>query len=500
MTEKNHGNSKTDSFVASISRIMGNIASLQSIVFSDEKAAEERARKIRTSIARSKSGITWGPTHSFDSDDVKTDDQALPPEIDTTHEDSSSDWDDNILHSKSVKNKADAKQEKGVVNDFWACANQAAKFVHDSSHVMCSPFDKSPTSKRKSGRKKTQNDLSSSKNDKMDNVMEQMKATTLGTAADDLFAPPPPPESPSPLLNSNRKAHREQFPFENIAIDKAIPIGETVSELTVGSTLKTKKVQSSCRRMAYYAVGKHSNANDREGKIEGGNRRCYFTGQLIRGGVPFYAGSVQQELKTLVVFCLPNALGLPKREDVERLSEVQFRKPSKSSTGSVASDASSEYDNVWSEDGDGNVCEHINPAFMLQTLPDPDVHLMMEMEKRYPNQFQTLPTQVRSHKCWRLYIKFCFFSGLPIADGEVYFKVNDKVFDILSQKLQKAGIDEIILSHEVMEAVNGDEAENMRLPNKKTFKYLQKHYTQQCAKLSSKVFDLNSWEIVIPEV
>lgn len=506
MKEENHGDSKTDSLAASISRIMGNVANIQRIVFSDEKAAEERARKLRASIARSKSGVAWGPTHSFDSDDAKTDYQALPPEVDTTHEDSSSDGDDNILHSKSAKSTSDAKQEKGVFNEFWACANEAAKFVHDSSHVMCNPFDKSPISKRKSGSKKAKNGTSSSKTDKMDHVIDQMKASTLGTAADDLFAPPPPPDTPSPLLNLNRKPHHEYLPFENIVLDKSISVGKTVSELTVGSTLKTQKVQSSARRMAYYAVGKHSNVSDKDGKIEGGNRRCYFTGQLIRGGIPFYAGSVQQELKTLVVFCLPSALGLPRKEDVERVSEVESRKLSKTSAGSLASDTSSDCDNlepeytVWVEDGDGNLCERIKPEFMLQALPDPNVHLMMQMEKRYPEQFQTLPTQVRSHKFWRLYIKFCFFSGLPIADGEVYFKVNDKVAGNLSQKLQKAGIDEIILSHEVMEAVNGDEAENMRLPNKKTFKYLQKHYAQQCAKLSSKVFDLNSWEIVIPEV
>lgn len=517
MSEMNNNNSKTDSFVASISRIMGNLASFQRIVLSDEKAAEERARKLRTSIARSKSGVAWGPTHSFDSDDAKTDDQALPPDVDVTHEDSSSDGNDIILHSKSAKNNnSDAKQEKGMFQEFWACANEAAKFVHDSSHVMCNPFDKSPTSKRKSGKEKSKKDSSSSSSstDKANVIMEKMKASTLGTAANDLFAPPPPPESPSPTLNPTRKPYREFVPFENIAIDKTVSMGKTVSELTVGSTLKPQKVFSSCRRMAYYAVGKHLNTTDKEGKMEGGNRRCYFTGQLIRGGVPFYAGSVQQELKTLVVFCVPSALGLPKKEDVERVSEVEHRKLSKisgvlqkiNSSGSVASDTSSDCDNlesdytVWVEDGEGNLCERMKPEFMLQALPDPNVHLMMEMEKRYPEQFQTLPTQVRSHKCWRLYIKFCFFSGLPIADGEVYFKVNNQVANILSQKLQKAGIDEIILSHEVMEAVNGDKAENMRLPNKKTFQYLQKHYAQQCAKLSSNVFDQNSWEIVIPEV
>ena len=52
------------------------------------------------------------------------------------------------------------------------------------------------------------------------------------------------------------------------------------------------------RRTAYYAVGRcHLNSG------RGGNRRCYFYGKLILGGAPFYAGTVQKGLRTLVVFC-----------------------------------------------------------------------------------------------------------------------------------------------------------------------------------------------------
>jgi hypothetical protein len=60
--------------------------------------------------------------------------------------------------------------------------------------------------------------------------------------------------------------------------------------------------------------------------------------------------------------------------------------------------------------------------------------------------------------------------------------------------------EEINLSHEVMEAVNGESAEILRLPNLKTFKYLRKHYTQQSGKLSDAVFQRTSWEMVRPEV
>jgi len=118
------------------------------------------------------------------------------------------------------------------------------------------------------------------------------------------------------------------------------------------------------------------------------------------------------------------------------------------------------------------------------------------MKDMYPKQFNTLPVQVRSPHCWRLFFKFCFFSGLPIAEGELHYKVRN---NIVCSDLYYG--EEIILSHDVMEAVNGElSADILRLPNKKTFKYLRKHYVQQCGKLSEVVFDRTSWEIVLPEV
>lgn len=239
--------------------------------------------------------------------------------------------------------------------------------------------------------------------------------------------------------------------------------------------------------MAYYAVGKHHTTK------KGGNRRCYFTGKLIFGGAPFYAGSVQQGLRTLVVFCLPSAVGLPK-EGVDHLflsrsggSLVVPRIRSIISKATTSLDDMSfleeELDPNWDVDRD----------FLLQVLPEPDKDLLDEMAVRYPDQFETLPVQVRSEHCWRLFIKFCFFSGLPIAEGELHYKVIDEVANEVYGE-------EIILSHEVMEAVNGESAEILRLPNLKTFKYLRKHYTQQSGKLADAAFRRTSWEMVRPEI
>jgi hypothetical protein len=97
----------------------------------------------------------------------------------------------------------------------------------------------------------------------------------------------------------------------------------SVSELTMRSSYAseldlTRKLHSENRRMAYYyyaADGKHSDEN----------RRCYFTGELIVG--PFYAGLVQQGLKTLVVLCLPLALGLgTQMDDMITKANVDQRK------------------------------------------------------------------------------------------------------------------------------------------------------------------------------
>ena len=50
------------------------------------------------------------------------------------------------------------------------------------------------------------------------------------------------------------------------------------------------------------------------------NRKCYFTGKMIFSGMPFFAGTLRQGYKTLVVFCLPEAIGLPQITQQKSLS------------------------------------------------------------------------------------------------------------------------------------------------------------------------------------
>jgi len=305
----------------------------------------------------------------------------------------------------------------------------------------------------------------------------------------------------------------------------------SISELTMKSSYAgaTAKLDDN-RRMAYYAVGKH---NKSTGK--GGNRKCYFTGKLILGGAPFYAGSVHQGLRTLVVFCLPSALDLPKdlppaiealRNGTAELSEsttshasslarslyqkrggirraddsrelvAAKRMLTRSGSASKLSGLSeSAFSSIESqsleEDLDPNW--RLDSDYLLTLLPDPSSELLAKMATMYPPQFETLPVQVRNSQCWQLFVKFCFFSGLPIAEGEMHYKVSDSI------ALEAYGED-IVLSHEVMEAVNGESAEMLRLPNKKTFRYLKKHYTQQCSKLQTNVFERRNWELVLPEI
>lgn len=323
---------------------------------------------------------------------------------------------------------------------------------------------------------------------------------------------------------SKRSANPADFPMKTLAfkVDPKYDISRSISELTMKSSHgeHTFKVAES-RRMAYYAVGKHHKNSGR-----GGNRRCYFTGKLILGGAPFYAGSVQQGLRTLVVFCLPSALGLPKdatdrvlQKQSSDLTSLTKRSNASSqgviplpreyvqagsalkrvSTMGTSSNRSTSVSKSTSVDDLSFLEEELDPNwdldrdYLLKNLPDPSKDLLDEMSLRYPDQFETLPVQVRSPHCWRLFVKFCFFSGLPIAEGELHYKVRDEIaMDVYGE--------EVTLSHEVMEAVNGDSAEILRLPNQKTFKYLRKHYTQQCGKLSDAVFQRTSWEMVRPEV
>mmetsp|Transcript_27085 Transcript_27085/g.76214 ORF Transcript_27085/g.76214 Transcript_27085/m.76214 type:complete len:650 (+) Transcript_27085:167-2116(+) len=312
----------------------------------------------------------------------------------------------------------------------------------------------------------------------------------------------------------------DKLPINDLTVkrDDAINLDRTISELTMRSSYGEATARlSDNRRMAYYAVGRHHRHSGR-----GGNRRCYFTGKLILGGTPFYAGSVQQGLRTLVVFCLPSAMGLPKnvvkrdQSVFSQLDQSMHQYNNNSSSRMLRSDMSaapslmgggragmlqrkrsgisrlSSIDDTSLMEEDMDVNWGLDKEYLLSLLEEPNETLLSQMASRYPAQFETLPEQVRSPHCWRLFVKFCFFSGLPIAEGELHYKV--------VTSLEENYGEEIALSHEVMEAVNGDSAEILRLPNQKTFKYLQKHYSQQSSKLPKEIFQRQSWEMVHPEV
>ena len=533
----------------------------------DGSLEKERKRNLRQDFAKSKSG-TWGPTHSQDSDDNEdssvgphTPVAASPPNV---NREKSLQGDGKPVHQKAGA----SSRKESIFDGIWNCASEA---LNEYLTPGCAPYNvcrgqergkqqkqdgrstcqsstrrhtsrkPSPLSQTISLEKKSSN-TSSLTSGIARQVMvlgtqaskpgtttcndenARMAARAMAAQSEDLWQPPPPPTTPSPVQNQqNEKRDRKRNlpPVVQISFPNNTKFEKSISELTMKSCLgEICEEISSSRRMAYYAVGRHPSKE--KSNSGGGNRRCYFTGGLIRGGQPFYAGSVQQGLRTLVVFCLPKALGLPRREDVERVAVMDQQAMEVKTCASNISQKSrkshksqiSRYSSIWSdgaameslmtenweEDENGNLCETMNAEWLLQALPEPKPELMQEMERRYPDQFETLPQQVRNHTCWRLYMKFCFFSGLPIADGELYYKVADKITAKLSKQLYRAGIDEIILSHEVMEAVHGQSSEIISLPTKKTFRYLNQHYQQQCTKLNDKVFKRTSWEKVMPEV
>jgi hypothetical protein len=372
--------------------------------------------------------------------------------------------------------------------------------------------------------------------------------------------------------------------------EEALELERSISELTMRSSYAAtdsalQKIPEN-RRMAYYAVGKHHRQSGR-----GGNRRCYFSGKLILGGTPFYAGSVLQGLRTLVVFCLPSSIGLPDKEalallNIQRhpqhslsnrsdshstgtntlrglrllksatngsgskqsspsyishytqhsnnlgagashagstikstgilsnrsgnrsLQQNQHRSTSTNANSnntnfnsgasiagskSMMSRLSSLDDLSLSVEGDLDPNWSLDRDMLLKILPPASEDLLKAMSTLYPEQFETLPVQVRDAKQWKLYVKFCFFSGLPISDGEMHYKVRD---DIAEQVYGE----EIVLSHDVMEASTGASAEILTLPNRTVMRYLRKHYAQQCSKLDDRVFQRASWERVAPEV
>ena len=84
----------------------------------------------------------------------------------------------------------------------------------------------------------------------------------------------------------------------------------------------------------------------------------------------------------------------------------------------------------------------------------------------------------------------------------MHYRVKSSVNVVAASSTASNSIpEEISLSHEVMETVNGKvSAEILRLPNQKTFDYIRTQYSQQSAKLNAEVFNRNSWEMVMPEV
>jgi len=355
-----------------------------------------------------------------------------------------------------------------------------------------------------------------------------------------------------PMASPDRASQKasKNAPVETleVRVEDAYELERSISELTMRSSYGGGESMVNIpdnRRMAYYAVGKNHRQSGR-----GGNRRCYFSGKLILGGAPFYAGAVQQGLRTLVVFCLPSALNLPDRDSVLKAAAGSGRRPSNNGslagsghngillrdgrgnrslasrsiasrsvnksrrslramlgnnslnnanndgTNSIASNSrmTSLDDLSLSIDGDLDPNWGMDRDLLLQVLPEADKKLLDTMSKLFPEQFETLPLQVRDGGKWKLYVKFCFFSGLPIAEGEMHYKVLDELAE------QVYG-EEIVLSHDVMEAVNGNvSAEILQLPNQKLFRYLRKHYAQQCSKLDDRVFRRSAWLRVAPEV
>jgi len=326
-----------------------------------------------------------------------------------------------------------------------------------------------------------------------------------------------PPEEQQ--QNRQNKPSKRKFPVTSLQFPTEIE--RSISELTMrsSSAVQLKTLPQKSRRMAYYAVGKHSGAS--------GNRRCYFTGKLILGGAPFYAGTVQQGMRSLVVFLLPSAVQLP---DKDRLVEYSRNLPTKNAntilsvqprstasmghrplrmdskgqlykanslTGRTAASVASKsrmssVDESLSMDGD--LCPNwgLDCDVLLAVLPDASPKLLRMVADAYPEQFETLPVQVRQPAVWKLYVKFCFFSGLPIANDDLHYKVRDDVADAVYGE-------EIALSHDVLEAATAS-AELLTLPNRAVLKYLQKHYAQQCKKLEPRVFERSNWQRMAPEV
>lgn len=248
--------------------------------------------------------------------------------------------------------------------------------------------------------------------------------------------------------------------IEHLDPDCIIP-RTTVSELTMqslgeaywksmsllaGGSSTTTNMQS--RRMAYYAIGSQTQDHSQQLLQQ---RQCFFTGTPILSSSPFYAGVLHRHLQSLVVLCayssLLPALQLPSNTTLLDAQEQQI--------------------------------------------------VVNNLQTNYPEMFSQLPAPLRQASSWKLYTKFCSFSGLPIAEGEMHYFVS-------SDKLQKVehldNYEDVFLSHEVMIAIHGEtSAELLKLPNTKTLTYLSTFYPAQSSKYPPSVFVRDSWEAILPE-
>lgn len=309
------------------------------------------------------------------------------------------------------------------------------------------------------------------------------------------------------------------------------------------------------------------------------NRRCYFTGRPVGqpSGMPFYAGTVQQGLRTLVIFCHPEAVVYD--TDAAIHTTTSDEEVTKSTAINTVDDPhrmnrcnqpngvtnNSNHSHGMLDDADDGICNNsdvleeeemfeglsqsarnlLQEAMdqrnnncrmmkasndytdespkpirkelsesqrekLLHTLSPPTQKLLNQIERRYTQQFHQLPMNMQNADSWKLYSCFCFFSGLPIADGELHYRLKQSCFLLLppaasgscnyEHNLEDQN-DEVLLSHDVFETAAGKEsAQILRLPNTKTFQYLKRHYAQQSCQLEEKVvFDRKNWEVVLPE-
>jgi len=277
-----------------------------------------------------------------------------------------------------------------------------------------------------------------------------------------------------------------KLPFEVIEINQAEFLERSsISELTMRSSHITSiKPASNNRIMAYYAIGQnHKHVTNKS------NRKCYFTGKYISQGTPFYAGTLKQGYKTLVVFCLPESFGLSldlKSRNTNTTSDT---------TVPIHSHSSCDEDITYSQTfSDTNSFESAADTSyneqLLEIMPPPCHNFLKTLQFKFPELIKTLPQSlIYDAEKWSIYNTFCFFSGLPILIGELHYRLK--------------GNRQINLSHEILEIVLGkDSASLVRLPTTAVFDYLKVNYRQQCHKICQhdRLFQRCSWELVLPEV